>query len=60
MLYHLIDLWSKWRGAAEGPWAYKDTLFRGTIAILVGFLIVWLAAPRGIRELLRRKIRDNP
>ena len=60
MLYHLIDLWSKWRGAAEGPWAYKDTLFRGTIAILVGFLIVWLAAPRGIRELLRRKIGDNP
>lgn len=58
MLYHLIDLWMG--DAAKGAWAYKDTLFRGTCAILVGFLIVWLTAPRGIRELLRRKIGDNP
>ncbi len=43
-----------------GPYAYKDVLFRGTCGILLGFVIVWLLAPKVIRELVRRKIGDQP
>mgnify|MGYP001214633457 CR=1 FL=1 len=56
MIYHLIDYWL---GSPEGPYAYKDVLFRGTCAILLGFMIVCLLGPRVIRELIRRKIGDN-
>jgi len=57
VLYHLFDFWY---GSPAGPYAYKDALFRGTCAILLGFLIVWLLGPRVIRELVRRKIGDRP
>ena len=57
MLYHLIDLWYESR---PGAYAYRDVLFRGTCAILLGFLVVWLLGPRVIRELRRRKIGDRP
>ncbi len=56
MLYHLFDLWY---GSPTGPYAYKDTLFRGTIAILMAFTIVVLAGPRVIRALKRRGIGDE-
>lgn len=55
MLYHLFDLWY---GYPEGPYAYKDALFRGTVAILLAFTVVLLAGPRVIRELRRRGIGD--
>lgn len=57
MIYHLIDYLM---GHPSGPYAYKDVLFRGTCAILLGFGIVLLAGPRVIRELQRRRIGDNP
>ncbi|UCD30408.1 MAG: phospho-N-acetylmuramoyl-pentapeptide-transferase [Planctomycetota bacterium] len=57
MLYHLFDFLL---GSPTGPYAYKDALFRGTCAILLGFMIVWLIGPRIIRELVRRKIGDQP
>ncbi len=56
MIYHLIDYWYNY---PEGPYAYKDALFRATCAMLLGFLIIWLLGPRVIRELIRRKIGDN-
>jgi len=57
VLYHLIDYWY---GLRPGPYAYRDVLFRGTCAILLGFGVVWLLGPRVIRELKRRKIGDQP
>jgi len=57
VLYHLCDYWYDHPG---GPYAYKDALFRGTSAILLGFAVVWLLGPRVIRELRRRKIGDRP
>ena len=56
MIYHLLDYWY---GSPEGPYAYKDALFRGTCAILLGFVVVWILGPRVIRELIRRKIGDH-
>jgi len=57
VLFHFFD-W--WYGYPTGPYAYKDALFRGTCAILLGFIIVWFLGPRVIRELVRRKIGDQP
>ena len=57
MIYHLLDYL---KGYPTGPYAYKDVLFRGTCAILLGFALVWLFGPRFIRELRRRRIGDNP
>ncbi|MBU0637626.1 MAG: phospho-N-acetylmuramoyl-pentapeptide-transferase [Planctomycetes bacterium] len=55
MLYHLF-YW-----LAEGkPYAYHSPLFRATMAILLGFLIVWALGPRVIRTLMRLKIGDRP
>lgn len=56
MIYLLYDML---RGSPDGPYAYKDPLFRGTCAILLGFLVVWLIGPRIIRQLAMRKIGDN-
>ena len=56
MIYHLFDYLY---GYPEGPYAYRDALFRGTCAVLLGFLVVWLLGPRVIRELMRRKIGDR-
>ena len=57
MLYHLIDYWL---GYPEGPYAYKDVLFRATCAILLGFAVVVLLGPKVIRILVRYKIGDQP
>ncbi|GMU21015.1 MAG: phospho-N-acetylmuramoyl-pentapeptide-transferase [Phycisphaerae bacterium] len=46
-------------GQPTGAYAYKDALFRGTCAILLSFLVVWLLGPRVIRELMRRKVGDQ-
>jgi len=57
VLYHLIHYLM---GEPTGPYAYKDVLFRGTCAVLLGFLLVWLLAPRFIQALHRYRIGDNP
>ena len=55
MLYLLFDYW------LEGAnYAYKSVLFRSTVGILLGFVIVWWFAPRMIRMLVRFKIGDLP
>lgn len=56
MLYHLFDFWYDY---TPQPYAYKDALFRGTVAILLAFMVVLLAGPRVIRELKRRGIGDT-
>ncbi len=57
MLYHLIDFWLN---HPEGPYAYKDALFRAVCAVLLGFFVVVLLAPKVIRSLIRYKIGDQP
>ena len=55
MLYHLFDWW-----LAPEPYAYQSVLFRATLAILLGFVLVWVATPRAIRILMRLKVGDRP
>jgi phospho-N-acetylmuramoyl-pentapeptide-transferase len=57
VLYHLVDYWL---GYPEGPYAYKDVLFRATGAVLLAFVVVVLLAPKVIRFLIRYKIGDRP
>jgi phospho-N-acetylmuramoyl-pentapeptide-transferase len=56
VFYHLLN---KWYGYPTGPYAYKDPLFRGTCAILLAFVLVWLLGPWFIRQLKRRSIGDQ-
>jgi phospho-N-acetylmuramoyl-pentapeptide-transferase len=59
VLYHLCDyLFDYFKYPQTQRWAYKDAMFRGTCAIFLSFLVVWLAGPRVIRWLMRRKIGD--
>jgi len=55
VLYHLLDYLL---GYPTGPYAYKDVLFRSVCAVLVGFAVVVLLAPRVIAMLKRYKIGD--
>ncbi len=55
MLYLLFD----W--LLDGaPYAYKSTLFRATLALMVAFFIVLLSGRSVIRLLVRLKIGDRP
>lgn len=60
MLYWLADYLRESYGYPDHPYAYTDALFRGTCAVLLGFLVVWLLGPKVIGELRRRKIGDTP
>ncbi len=55
----MLYLFFKWLTAGQ-PYAYSSPLFRATLAILLGFLVVWLLGPRTIRTLIRMKIGDRP
>ena len=41
------------------PYAYSSPLFRATVAVMLGFVIVWLLAPPVIRMLVRLKVGDQ-
>lgn len=56
MLYHLCYWWTD----GNTKYAYGDVLFRATMAVMLGFTIVWAFAPRVIRMLIKLKIGDNP
>jgi phospho-N-acetylmuramoyl-pentapeptide-transferase len=43
----------------ERDYAYNEPLFRGAMAVLLAFLIVWMLGPRTIHLLLRLKIGDQ-
>lgn len=53
MIYHLF-YWLT--GGAK--YAYASPLFRGTMALLLGFLLVYLLGPLVIRQLVRLKLGD--
>jgi phospho-N-acetylmuramoyl-pentapeptide-transferase len=55
MLFYLFDTWLDNRN-----YAYGDPVFRATMAVLLGFVIVWALAPRVIRSLIKLKVGDNP
>ncbi len=54
MIYHLLQY------LVEGHYGYENPLFRGTIAILVSFLVVWCLGPAVIRWLIKMKFGDIP
>lgn len=54
MLYWLLNY------LFPGNYGYQNPLFRGTIAILVSFLVVWWLGPSVIRMLLKKKCGDIP
>ncbi len=41
------------------PYGYQNAPFRGAVAILLGFTVVWAMGPRVIRILLKLKIGDH-
>jgi phospho-N-acetylmuramoyl-pentapeptide-transferase len=55
VIYHLIEYLA---GGRE--YAYKNALFRGIVAIIVSFVVVWLLGPKVIRLLSRKKAGDIP
>lgn len=55
MIYHLIEYLLEGR-----EYAYKNALFRGIVAIIVSFVVVWLLGPKVIRLLVRKKAGDIP
>lgn len=55
MLYLLFKWWIDW---ADTKYAPESALFRATIAVLFGFLFVYLMGPTVIRWLVRKKIGD--
>ncbi|MCG3129254.1 MAG: Phospho-N-acetylmuramoyl-pentapeptide-transferase [Phycisphaerae bacterium] len=55
MLYHFF-VWL----TGDRPYAYASPLFRGTLAVIFAFLIVWWLGPRAIATLRRLKIGDRP
>ncbi|MCG8406644.1 MAG: phospho-N-acetylmuramoyl-pentapeptide-transferase [Phycisphaerales bacterium] len=54
MIYHLLKY------LIAGHYGYENPLFRGTIAILIAFLVVWGLGPLMIRWLVRKKCGDVP
>lgn len=56
MIYHLLKHFL----SPHGHYGYENPLFRGVIAVMVGFLIVWLMGPRVIRLLIHKRLGDIP
>jgi phospho-N-acetylmuramoyl-pentapeptide-transferase len=54
VIYHLLKYYF------PGNYGYQNPLLRGMVAVLLGFLVVWLMAPRVIRMLVHRKLGDIP
>ena len=55
MLYHILQRWSEGR-----HYAYENTLFRGTCAAILCFLLTLILLPRLIRQLVKWKLGDRP
>ncbi len=55
MLYHILQQWSEGR-----HYAYENTLFRGTCAAILCFLLTLILLPRLIRQLVKWKLGDRP
>jgi phospho-N-acetylmuramoyl-pentapeptide-transferase len=55
VLYHILQQWSEGR-----HYAYENTLFRGTCAAILCFLLTLIFLPRLIRQLVKWKLGDRP
>jgi phospho-N-acetylmuramoyl-pentapeptide-transferase len=55
VLYHILQRWSEGR-----HYAYENTLFRGTCAAILCFLLTLVLLPRLIRRLVKWKLGDRP
>ncbi|MFH1613608.1 MAG: phospho-N-acetylmuramoyl-pentapeptide-transferase [Planctomycetota bacterium] len=60
MIYHI--LWSLRESVTNklGFYAYQDVMFRCIASALTALLVAWVAGPRIIRWLMRKKIGDRP
>src|SRR5262245_34501282 len=56
MLYHFFQ----WYVGGKPGYAHEDPLFRGTLAVVMAFVLVWGSGPRVIRMLTRAKLGDKP
>lgn len=56
MLYHFFH----WYVGGRPGYAHEDPLFRGTLAVVMAFVLVWGSGPRVIRMLTRAKLGDKP
>ncbi|HWL91898.1 MAG TPA: phospho-N-acetylmuramoyl-pentapeptide-transferase [Phycisphaerae bacterium] len=54
MLYHLLNF------LIEGNYGYQNPLFRGAVAVLLSFLVVWALGPTVVRMLIKKKCGDIP
>lgn len=57
MLYLLYEWWTDF---VPRNYALASPLFRATLAVLLGFFVVWMLGPPVIRMLVRLKIGDRP
>jgi len=55
VLYHILQKWSEGR-----HYAYENTLFRGTCAAILCFLLTLVLLPRLIRQLVKWRLGDRP
>jgi phospho-N-acetylmuramoyl-pentapeptide-transferase len=58
MIYHLLVYCFSDEGRHH--YGYESTLFRGLVALLTAFVLVWWMGPRVIRTLIRMRIGDVP
>lgn len=56
MIFHLLQHYFSERG----HYGYENPLFRGIVAVLFAFFLVWLLGPRVIRMLIRKRLGDVP
>lgn len=54
MIYHLLNLF------IEGNYGYQNPLFRASVAILLGYFIVWMLGPIVVKMLIKTKCGDIP
>ena len=59
MLYHLLDYFRDFVHRL-GFYAWEDVMFRSIAAAILSWLIAFLAGPKIIRWLMRKKIGDKP
>ncbi len=62
MIYLLVKNSQQWLDAHGLGFlrVFTFVTFQATVAVMLGFLIVWLAGPRVIAWLRRQKIGDRP
>jgi len=60
LIYHFLDYFKEGFTHKLGFYAYEDVMFRSILAALTSLIIAFLAGPRIIRWLIRKKVGDRP